>query len=265
LRLTPAPVLVCGDRTRLVQVLANILNNAAKYTQEEGELRLDVEADDKHVRIAVRDNGIGMAPELVARAFDLFAQAERSADRASGGLGLGLALVKNLVELHGGTVSCDSPGLGHGSRFVVSLPRLHALGTSAQETADCEPATPAALRILVVDDNRDAAEILTMALELSGCETVVAYSAGAALDLAEGFRPQVGLLDIGLPDMTGYELARRLRQLPDCESGLVLIAATGWGQDKDRELAFEAGFDHHLTKPIDFDQLRMLLPRVEPE
>jgi signal transduction histidine kinase/CheY-like chemotaxis protein len=265
LRLTPAPVLVCGDRTRLVQVLANILNNAAKYTQEEGELRLDVEADDKHVRIAVRDNGIGMAPELVARAFDLFAQAERSADRASGGLGLGLALVKNLVELHGGTVSCDSPGLGHGSRFVVSLPRLHALGTSAQETADCEPATPAALRILVVDDNEDAADTLAMLLEASGHEVLVEHGSLAALERAraggEKGAPQVCLLDIGLPDMDGAELARRLRARPET-AGALLVAVTGYGQDSDRERTRAAGFDHHLVKPIDLEKLHAILDSV---
>jgi signal transduction histidine kinase/ActR/RegA family two-component response regulator len=262
LRLPPAPAPVCGDRKRLVQVLANILNNAAKYTQEGGELRLDVEADGTLVRIAVQDNGIGMAPDLVARAFDLFAQAERSADRASGGLGLGLALVKNLVELHGGTVSCDSPGLGRGSRFVVSLPRLHAQGMPAQEMADSVPAGPDRLRILVVDDNEDAADTLAMLLEASGHEVLVEHGSLAALARVRAGgspdAPQVCLLDIGLPDMDGAELARRLRAQPET-AGALLVAVTGYGQDSDRERTRAAGFDHHLVKPLDLEKLRTIL------
>jgi signal transduction histidine kinase/CheY-like chemotaxis protein len=265
--LPPAPALVCGDRKRLVQVLANILNNAAKYTQEGGELRLDVEADEAHVRIAVRDNGIGMAPELVARAFDLFAQAERSADRASGGLGLGLALVKNLVELHGGTVACDSAGLGHGSRFEVSLPRLPAQDAPTQQAGGSDAARPASLRILVVDDNEDAADTLAMLLEASGHEVLVEHGSRAALERSRaGGRqgaPQVCLLDIGLPDMDGAELARRLRALPETAHAL-LVAVTGYGQESDRERTRAAGFDHHLVKPIDLEKLHAILDSVRP-
>jgi signal transduction histidine kinase/CheY-like chemotaxis protein len=261
LRLPSAPALVCGDKKRLVQVLANILNNAAKYTQEGGRLRLDVAADDETVRIEVVDNGIGMAPELVARAFDLFVQAERSADRASGGLGLGLALVRSLVELHGGTVSCDSAGVGKGSRFVACLPRL------AQQQATCAhdqaadtdaAAMPGSLRILVVDDNEDAADTLAMLLEASGHEVLVEHSPHRALARAADAAPQVCLLDIGLPDMDGAELARRLRAQPET-AGALLVAVTGYGQESDRARTREAGFDHHLVKPIDLAKLHALL------
>jgi signal transduction histidine kinase/CheY-like chemotaxis protein len=260
LDLPPGPVLVCGDKKRLVQVLANILNNANKYTKEGGQLRLGVEAGEDAIRMTVLDNGIGMAPELVARAFDLFAQAERSADRASGGLGLGLPLVKNLVELHGGTVACDSPGLGKGSRFTVTLPRLAPQETPAQDAkaAGEAPAGPAALRILVVDDNEDAADTLGLLLEASGHEVLVEHGSRQALARAQEASPQVCLLDLGLPDMDGAELARQLRARPETAQAL-LVAITGYGQDSDRARTREAGFDHHLVKPIDLDRLQAVL------
>jgi PAS domain S-box-containing protein len=260
LRLPPAPALVCGDKKRLVQVLANILNNAAKYTQEGGALGLEVEVDETHIRIEVVDNGIGMAPELVKRAFDLFAQAERSADRASGGLGLGLALVKHLVELHGGTVSCDSPGLGKGSRFAVTLPRLpagDARGHGREAGADAQGRS-GALRILVVDDNEDAADTLAMLLEAAGDEVFVENGSRRALERARETVPQVCLLDLGLPEMDGAELARRLRAAPETAHAL-LVAVTGYGQESDRVRTGEAGFDHHLVKPIDLDRLQLIL------
>jgi PAS domain S-box-containing protein len=258
----PAQVLVCGDKKRLVQVLANILNNAAKYTPEGGHLRLEVQAGEHEVRIEVSDDGIGMAPEVVARAFDLFAQAERSVDRASGGLGLGLALVRSLVELHGGTVACDSPGLGKGSRFVVTLPRLAERAPAAQGRSGGENAAEAGpLRILVVDDNEDAADTLAMLLEVSGHEVMVEHSPHRALARAKETAPQVCLLDIGLPDMDGAELARRLRALPETAPAL-LVAVTGYGQESDRARTREAGFDHHLVKPIDLDQLQAVLEGV---
>jgi PAS domain S-box-containing protein len=260
LRLPPAPALVCGDKKRLVQVLANILNNAAKYTQEGGALGLEVDADETHIRIEVVDNGIGMAPELVERAFDLFAQAERSADRASGGLGLGLALVKHLVELHCGTVSCDSPGLCKGSRFAVTLPRLpagDACGEGKEAGADVQGRS-GALRILVVDDNEDAADTLAMLLEAAGDEVFVENGSRRALERARETMPQVCLLDLGLPEMDGAELARRLRAAPETAHAL-LVAVTGYGQESDRARTGEAGFDHHLVKPIDLDRLQRIL------
>jgi PAS domain S-box-containing protein len=258
------PVVVDGDATRLAQVVINLLTNAAKYTPDGGRIALHLECEPGLAVVRVRDSGIGIPAEALASVFEMFSQLEPALERARGGLGIGLALVRGIVVLHGGSVHADSAGTGCGSEFTVRLPL--AAGAECAPNANVQTATghPAALRVMVVDDNRDAAETLTMALELSGCETAVAHSAGAALELAAGFKPQVGLLDIGLPDMNGYELARRLRQAPGCEAGLVLIAATGWGQEKDRQRAFEAGFDHHLTKPIDFDQLRLLLPRVQP-
>jgi signal transduction histidine kinase/CheY-like chemotaxis protein len=250
---------VMGDAKRLVQILANLLNNAAKYTQEGGRLRLDAAVRDGAVVVDVVDNGIGMAPELAARAFDLFAQAERTSDRASGGLGLGLALVRSLVELHGGTVTCDSRGLGQGSRFTVTLPLL------AEQAAPAVPrdgahaaARESSLSIMVVDDNVDAAETLGLLLEASGHQVIIAHDPFAALERARIEAPQVCLLDIGLPGMDGYELARRLRAQPSTAHAL-LVAITGYGQDSDRRLAAAAGFDRHLVKPIDLDALQDVL------
>ena len=247
---------VLGDAKRLVQILANLLNNAAKYTQEGGRLRLAATVRDGAVVVDVVDNGIGMAPELVARAFDLFAQAERTSDRASGGLGLGLALVRSLVELHGGTVMCESAGPGQGSRFTVMLPLL------AQEAEPAEPRDGAdaaarenSLSIMVVDDNVDAAETLGLLLEAAGHRVSVEHDPQRALERAGTEAPQVCLLDIGLPGMDGYELARRLRAQPATRHAL-LVAITGYGQDNDRRLAKEAGFDRHLVKPIDLDALQ---------
>jgi len=260
-RFAPGTVMVDGDSKRLVQVVANILNNAAKYTPEGGAISLVAEADARDICIIVTDNGIGMAPQLAARAFDLFAQAERSPDRSSGGLGLGLALVRSLVELHGGSVACESAGEGLGSRFSVHLPRL---------PAEEDPAPPdtvagagagygaAALRIMVVDDNIDAASTLAMLLEIDGHEVAVEHHPRPALERARAAPPQVCLLDIGLPDMDGKELAQRLRALPETAHSL-LVAITGYGQDSDRACAMEAGFDHYLVKPIDTAKLGDIL------
>jgi signal transduction histidine kinase/ActR/RegA family two-component response regulator len=250
---------VMGDAKRLVQILANLLNNAAKYTQEGGRLRLAARVRDGDVSVDIIDNGIGMAPELVARAFDLFAQAERTSDRASGGLGLGLALVRSLVELHGGTVSCESAGPGRGSRFTVTLPLL------AQEAAPDAlydgahaAARESSLSIMVVDDNVDAAETLGLLLEASGHRVSIEHDPQRALERASTEAPQVCLLDIGLPGMDGYELARHLRAQPATRHAF-LVAITGYGQDSDRRLAAEAGFDRHLVKPIDLDKLQDVL------
>ncbi len=255
------PVLVLGDKKRLVQVVANLLGNAAKYTPEGGRLEVRGHAVDGHVCIEVQDNGIGMAPELTGRVFDLFAQAERSADRALGGLGLGLALVKSLVELHGGSVACTSPGLGQGSTFSVCLPCLAAEAAPATRAGgDAAAGTDAGapLRVLVVDDNVDAAVMLSMVLEAAGHQTVVEHDARAALARARQSPPQVCLLDIGLPEMDGKELARRLRADP-VTAGAVLVAVTGYGQDSDRQQIMAAGFDHHLVKPVDMDRLGAIL------
>ncbi|WP_198116317.1 PAS domain-containing hybrid sensor histidine kinase/response regulator [Massilia rhizosphaerae] len=250
---------VMGDKKRLVQVLANLLNNAAKYTQEGGRLHLRARLRDGAVTVDVVDNGIGMAPELAARAFDLFAQAERTSDRASGGLGLGLALVKSLVELHGGTVTCASDGPGRGSRFTVTLPRRAAPAAPAAPRHDTRAAaSDGGVSIMVVDDNVDAASTLAMLLEASGHRVMVEHEPLHALERARKEQPRVCLLDIGLPGMDGYELARHLRAQPETSRAL-LVAITGYGQDSDRLLATEAGFDRHLVKPIDLDTLQAAL------
>ena len=252
------PVMVDGDATRLAQVVINLLTNAAKYTPEGGVIDLELGCDAGQALIRVRDNGIGIPAEALATVFDMFSQLEPALERSKGGLGIGLALVRGIVELHGGRVHADSAGAGHGSEFSIALPLASGAALPAPAADAPGAAQPSAKRILIVDDNVDAAETLSMALELFGCETRVAHSAAAALDLAAGFTPQAALLDIGLPDMNGYDLARRLRALPEWRQ-VSLIAATGWGQEKDRQLAFDAGFDHHLTKPIDFERLGLLL------
>ncbi|MBW8901130.1 MAG: PAS domain-containing protein [Massilia sp.] len=251
-------VRVMGDKKRLVQVLANILNNAAKYTQEGGQLRLSAIVRDDAVDVDIADNGIGMAPELAARAFDLFAQAERTSDRASGGLGLGLALVRSLVELHGGSVTCASDGPGRGSRFAVTLPRLQAAAPDARDCAARDATGDERFSIMVVDDNVDAAAMLAMLLEASGHRVIVENDPLRALARAEEEAPQACLLDIGLPGIDGYELARRLRARP-ATAHVLLVAITGYGQDSDRQRASAAGFDRHLVKPIDLGILQDVL------
>lgn len=260
LQLAPEAALVCGDKQRLVQVLANLLNNASKYTPGGGHILLATRLTDTHVHIDITDDGIGMEPAFAGRAFELFSQAERSPDRASGGLGLGLALVKSLVELHHGSVSAHSAGMGTGSTFSLVLPRM----ARRAEPDGGVPAGPAArageapLRIMVVDDNEDAALMLAMLLEAVGHEVTVEYAAKTALAHAAAARADVFLLDIGLPDMDGNALARRLRAQPET-AGAVLIAVTGYGQEHDRAATRAAGFDHHLVKPLDTDTLLALL------
>ena len=260
LELPSQATLVLGDKKRLVQVVANLLNNAAKYTPEGGRLALRAGAQGGRACIEVVDNGIGMAPELTGRVFELFAQAERSADRSLGGLGLGLALVKSLVELHGGTVGCESAGLGQGSCFFACLPCLagEAPLQDAQENAPAAAQGLAPLRVLVVDDNIDAAVMLAMLLEVAGHEVMVEHDARAALARAHAAGPQVCLLDIGLPEMDGKELARRLRA-DAATRDAILVAVTGYGQDSDREQIMAAGFDHHLVKPVDMERLEAIL------
>jgi len=263
LHLPPDTTMVDGDKKRLVQVVANILNNAAKYTSEGGNIVLRTEVDATRVLVDISDDGIGMTPELAAHAFELFAQAERSADRSAGGLGLGLALVKSLVELHGGTVTCRSQGLGKGSTFTVCLPRLPVPARIEDASSGDSTLEPGArsLRIMIVDDNVDAAAMLAMLLEASGHRVTVEHDARLALAHAQVAAPDVFLLDIGLPEMDGTELARRLRLLPAC-AGAVLVAVTGYGQESDRERTRAAGFDHHLVKPLDVKALFSILERA---
>lgn len=264
LRLASQTALVQGDKKRLVQVLANILNNAAKYTAEGGHLVLCTSVEDQQILIEVTDDGIGMTPQTVTHAFDLFAQAERSSDRSSGGLGLGLALVKSLVGLHSGDVTCKSKGLGQGSTFSIYLPRLGkseqaALSTGSENVTS--PVAAASLKILVVDDNIDAAEMLKLLLEAMGHEVLVEYGALRALEQAKRYTPQVCLIDIGLPEIDGNEVARRLRKQSE-NATAVLVAVTGYGHDSDRVSSLAAGFDHHLVKPVDTSALTSVLSAI---
>ena len=262
LHLSPEMATVVGDQKRLVQVISNILNNAAKYTQNGGHILLKTEVHDSHVIIEVSDNGIGMTPDLAAQAFNLFAQAERTSDRAGGGLGLGLALVKSLLELHGGTVKCESEGVGKGSKFTVCLPRLIATASHDHQPAPDAPIQSARpLRIMVVDDNEDAASMLASLLEASDHQVLVEYNARKALELAAEKAPEVCILDIGLPDVDGNELARRLREHPTTAKS-ILIAVTGYGQQSDRQQTLAAGFDHHLVKPVDTKKLAAILADI---
>jgi PAS domain S-box-containing protein len=256
LALAQETVLVNGDKKRLVQVLANVLNNAVKYTPNGGHISLRMSADDSQVTLSVRDDGIGMSAELAECAFELFTQAERTSDRSQGGLGIGLALVKSLVLLHGGEVSAHSEGAGRGSEFTLVLPCLprQAARRGAAEPARLSEPAGAALRVMVVDDNADAAQLLGMFLELLGHEVMVEFAPAKALERAAQALPEVCLLDIGLPDMDGYELAHRLRLIPGME-GAILAAVTGYGQPQDRRAAFKAGFNFHFSKPVDAKKL----------
>jgi signal transduction histidine kinase/ActR/RegA family two-component response regulator len=262
LQLSGQPAHVIGDRTRLVQVISNILNNAAKYTAPGGSVLLAVTVDEHHVFIRVRDNGVGIAPEVLPYIFDLFTQAERTPDRSQGGLGIGLALVKSLIALHGGSVHAESAGLGQGSEFSLCLPRVAAPAPGEDAALPLEAGQdPDQLRVMVVDDNVDAAQMLAALLEVQGHVVSVEYDGQGALERARRERPDVLLLDIGLPDMDGYELARRLRAQPE-NAHATLVALTGYGQHQDREEAQQAGFDHYLVKPADLNQVNKVLAQA---
>ncbi|WP_288378746.1 ATP-binding protein [uncultured Massilia sp.] len=251
---------VRGDRTRLVQVVSNILNNAAKYTPPGGQLVLRTRRDGDEAVISVCDNGQGIDPQVLPYIFDLFTQAERTPDRSQGGLGIGLALVKSLVALHGGRVAATSPGLNQGSEFSIRLPVLQDAPAPAAEQDGAHPAT-GPVRVLVVDDNADAAQMLATLLEAHGHAVSVEYDGTAGYARALRERPEVMLLDIGLPDLDGHELARRLRATPETANA-VLVALTGYGQSDDRDRAREAGFDRHLVKPADLSELLRILAQV---
>ncbi len=266
LMLPQGAVPVFGDRTRLVQVVANLLDNATKYTAPGGNIVLKLTERDDQVTVAVRDNGIGMDAGLLGRVFDLFTQGERASDRSQGGLGLGLALVKSLTERHGGTVAAHSNGSGQGSEFSVSLPRASARAEPERPRPRAVPPLRPDCRdlsVLIVDDNADAARMLAMYLQAMGHEVRTAFDGHSALALARQRFPRVMLLDIGLPDMDGYALVRSLRALPGACDALY-IALTGYGQPEDRERSRDAGFDEHLTKPVDAEELTHLLARVQP-
>jgi two-component system, chemotaxis family, CheB/CheR fusion protein len=255
---------VDGDEVRLNQVFQNLLHNAAKYTPQGGEIRVAARREGDEALISVRDNGVGMAPELVESAFEMFKQGSQSLDRPHGGLGVGLTLVQRLVHLHGGRVQASSEGPGKGTEFVVRLPLraepaiIDATSSSKEEREQ----TGVPRRVLVVDDNQDAAHALRLLLQTDGHEVMVAADGAAGLALAREHRPDVVLLDIGLPTLNGYEIATRIRADPALE-GTVLIAVTGYGQMHDRARASASGFDHHLVKPVEFRALQDLLRETQ--
>jgi two-component system, chemotaxis family, CheB/CheR fusion protein len=247
-----------ADAVRLAQVFSNLLINAAKYTDPGGRIVLRATQLGRELVVAISDNGIGISGDMKPRLFTLFSQAQSAMGRSEGGLGVGLSLVRGLVSLHGGTVEARSDGLGTGSEFIVRIPLGVALEHPESDVAVDVPVPGAGLKILVVDDSRDAADTCAILLELSGHHVQTAYTGQRALELAESFRPHVLLLDIGLPDFDGYQLAKKIRATP-WGRGTVLIAVTGWGQEADRRRAFEAGFDQHLTKPIAAETVESLI------
>jgi signal transduction histidine kinase/CheY-like chemotaxis protein len=257
---TPAePVYVDADPIRLAQVLSNLLNNAAKYTERGGHIRFSGAREGRQAVVRVRDDGVGLLAEDLARIFDMFSQVDRSLEKSQGGLGIGLTLVRKLVELHGGSVEAYSAGIGEGSEFVVRLAAVAATPRRASEPAPASADTePAPCRILVADDNRDAAESLGLLLRLTGCEVRTVNDGARAVEEAADFRPDLVLLDIGMPVMNGYDAARAIRN-QRWSAGMILVALTGWGQNADRERAAEAGFDRHFTKPVDPAELEQLV------
>ena len=261
--LPESPIYLDADPIRLAQAVSNLLNNAAKFTDRGGHIWLVVERNGSDAVITVRDTGVGISRAMLPHVFEMFTQGEQAHSRTLGGLGIGLTLVKRLIEMHGGTVAADSAGQNMGSTFVIRLPTLVDSSQRPQSKAE-DPArmSPPSLRILVVDDNRDAADSLAMLLRTSGNDIRTAYDGAEAVQLAHDFEPEVVLLDIGLPNMDGHEVAQRIRQEPWARR-TCLIAVTGWSDEADRARSRAAGFDHHLVKPLDTSHLAQLLGSVE--
>jgi CheY-like chemotaxis protein len=263
IRLPAEPIYLEADPTRLAQVFSNLLTNAAKYTDRGGRITLIAERQGGEVVVAVRDTGIGIAPDYLPRLFEMFSQVDSALERSQGGLGIGLSLVKGLVRMHGGSVEARSEGLGKGSEFVVRLPV--AGGRSAPESPQAgggeRTTARTKRRILIADDNRDAADSLAMMLRLAGHEVHSVHDGQEAVEAAGWFRPDLALLDIGMPKLNGLQAARHIRER-QWGRQMVLVAITGWGQDEDKRRATEAGFDHHLTKPVDPAALETFLERL---
>jgi CheY-like chemotaxis protein/two-component sensor histidine kinase len=263
--LPPEPVYLHADPVRLAQVFTNLLNNACKYTEPQGRVWLSAERQGGAVVVKVKDTGCGIPSGELGRIFEMFTQMDRSLERAQGGLGIGLTLVKRLVEMHDGAVEAFSEGPGRGSEFVVRLPvmREAPLADRPATTAG-KPRPRAARRVLVVDDNQDSLESLAMLMSVAGNDTRTAADGLAAVAAAEQFRPEVVVMDIGLPKLNGFDAARRIREQPWGKS-MVLVALTGWGQEKDRREAKNAGFDMHMVKPVDLAALATLLSSLPSE
>jgi len=262
--LPPKPIFLNADPTRLAQVLGNLLSNACKYTYKGGQMCLTVEREGNQAVIRLRDNGIGIAPDQLPRIFEMFVQIDTSLERSVSGLGIGLTLVKSLVEMHDGTVEVHSAGVDQGSEFVLRLPIMVEPPQSPPPAPTVsKPTTTITRRILVVDDNQDSATSLAALLDLTGHKTHTAHDGLEAVEAAATFLPDVVLLDIGLPKLNGYDACRKIREQPSGK-GIVLIALTGWGQDEDRRKSQAAGFDAHLVKPVDYDALMKLLAELRP-
>jgi PAS domain S-box-containing protein len=258
-RLSPQPIHLDADPIRLAQVFLNLLNNAAKYTKRGGHIWLTTEREGSDGVVRVRDNGIGIPADMLARIFDMFAQVDRSLERSQGGLGIGLTLVRRLTEMHDGSIEAHSNGPDEGSEFVVRLPIFSPQPHEPPPRSDGpQPTGLSECRILVVDDNRDSADSLGMLLRLMGNDIRIAHDGLEAVELAETFHPELVLLDIGLPKLNGYEVARRIRQQPEGRD-VILVALTGWGQEEDRRRSQEAGFNFHIVKPVELVALEKLL------
>lgn len=263
LELPAEPLFVDADTTRLAQVFSNLLNNAAKYTEPGGHIRLAAETRDGEVRVSVADDGIGIPASMLPAVFDMFTQVDRSLERSQGGLGIGLSIVKRLVEMHGGTVEARSAGHGQGSEFVVRLQAFGSPGAEPAAGAALDPAEPAVKRrVLVADDNADSAESLAMMLELMGNEVSIAHDGLQAVEMASELRPGFIVMDIGMPQLNGYDACRRIREQPWGKE-IVIVALTGWGQSEDKRRSQEAGFDRHLVKPVEPAALGHLLAAIQ--
>jgi signal transduction histidine kinase/ActR/RegA family two-component response regulator len=258
------PVHVDGDLTRLAQVFSNLLNNAAKYNEPGGHIRLTAERQGSDAVVTVKDTGVGIPADMLPKLFEMFTQVDRSLERSQGGLGLGLNIVRRLVEMHGGSVEAHSDGHGKGSEFVVRLPVVFVQTAQAQPACgECHGTPAGPCKVLVVDDNVDSATSLGLMLRLMGHDSRTAHDGLQAVDVAGSYRPDVVLLDIGLPKLNGYDVARRIREQPWGKE-MKLVALTGWGQDEDKRQAKEAGFDHHMVKPVDPAALEKLLGKFCP-
>jgi signal transduction histidine kinase len=255
------PVSVKGDPVRLAQVVGNLIHNAAKYTPQGGHITVEVASGPGEAVVRVTDDGVGIPEPMLEHVFDLFAQVDRTLDRSQGGLGIGLSLVRRLVELHGGTVSAESRGLGLGSTFTIRLPLGESKPAERTASASYDDGQTRGVRVLVVDDNVDAADALATALRLEGHQARVAYSCELALQAAAEFKPEAVVCDVGLPKMDGHEVARRLRCDPH-QAGTVLVAVTGWGTEEDKRRTRDAGFDFHLTKPVGLEHVQEILRRL---
>ena len=258
------PLTVEADPVRLSQVIANLLNNAAKYTDPGGQIWLTVARVGREVVVSVRDTGIGISAAILPQVFQMFIQADRDHKRSQGGLGIGLALAKRLIEMHGGRIEAKSAGEGLGSEFMIRLPlapKQLPVSDGAASARQDERRSHCS-RILIVDDNQDAASSLGLLLSMLGNDVQTAHDGVSALEAMDSFHPSVVLLDLGMPGMSGFEVARRVRELPQCQN-TVIIALTGWGQEEDRRRTREAGIDHHLVKPVDVNALELLLAEVQ--